>query len=164
MYTCGIFFLLMLIPGAGDELQGIKKGVIELSDALLINKADGENEIAAKRAQTEYNHALHYLMPATKGWETRAHLCSALTGTGIPEVWKIILKFVDVTKASNTFEKRRNEQMIEWLHNMIEESIKEKFYSNPKVKEQLPVLKKDILSGRKLPPEAVEILLRLAVQ
>src|SRR5690606_8431465 len=81
------FFLLVLIPGAGDELQGIKKGVVELADAIAINKADGDNKIRAEAARAEYNRALHYLSPASGGWHARAYTCSAVTGEGIATLW-----------------------------------------------------------------------------
>ena len=81
------FFLLLMLSGAGDELQGIKKGVMELADALLINKADGDNKAKAEVAREEYNRALHYLLPATEGWTTQAYTCSSLTGDGIADIW-----------------------------------------------------------------------------
>ena len=93
------FFLLVLITGAGDELQGIKKGIIEIADAIVINKADGGNKTKAQAARAEYNRALHYLAPATEGWRTRAYTTSALTGEGILEIWSVIQKFREQTTA-----------------------------------------------------------------
>jgi LAO/AO transport system kinase len=87
------FFLLLMIAGAGDELQGIKKGIMELADALLVNKADGDNKIRANAARADYNRALHYLAPATEGWYTKAYTCSSLNGEGIDAIWKVIGDF-----------------------------------------------------------------------
>ena len=153
------FFLLIMIAGAGDELQGIKRGVIEIADALLINKADGENKQKAEMAKTEFAHALHYLKPATEGWETPVETCSALTGNGIENVWEIIEKFVEFTKSSQIFEHRRKEQSIEWVHRLIEEELKNEFYNNEKVKAMLPGIKDDLLNGKILTIDAVKKLL-----
>lgn len=155
------FFLLVLIAGAGDELQGIKKGVIELADALLINKADGDNETKANIASAEYRNALHYLQPATKGWQTGSFTASAVTGKGVPEIWNVIKKFETLTKDSGVFEDRRKMQLLEWTFNMIEESLKEKFYNTAEIKHVIPTIKSEILNGSKLPTAAAEELLHL---
>lgn len=105
------FFLLVLIAGAGDELQGIKKGVIELADAILINKADGDNLKKANLARAEYTNALHYLKPATEGWETKAHTASALTGTGIEEIWEVVKKHENITLGNGVFDDRRKNKL-----------------------------------------------------
>jgi len=155
------FFLLVLIAGAGDELQGIKKGVIELADALLINKADGDNETKAKIARSEYRNALHYLHPATKGWKTDAYTISAVTGKGVTEIWDTIKKFEDMTIKSGIFEERRKAQLLEWTFSMIEDSLKESFYNRQNVKDIIPKIKTEILNGNKLPTAAAEELLKL---
>ena len=153
------FFLLVMITGAGDELQGIKRGVIEIADALLINKADGPNKIRAQAARKEYALALKYLAPATKGWKTKAYTASALTGEGIPAVWEVIKIFEKKTHASGVFEQRRKNQALEWVYAMIENHLKESFYANPQVRRQFPQLKEDVLSERLLPTAAAEKLL-----
>ena len=153
------FFLLIMIAGAGDELQGIKRGVIEIADALLINKADGENKQKAELAKTEFAHALHYLKPATEGWETPVKTCSALTGKGIEDVWQMISKYVELTKSSQKFEHRRKEQSVEWVHRLIEEELKNEFYNNENVKAILPGIKDDLLKGNILTIDAVKKLL-----
>ena len=154
------FFLLLMIAGAGDELQGIKKGVMELADALLINKADGDNVRKANRAKAEYSNALHYLQPATKGWVTEAYTCSALNGEGIPEIWKVIKKFEKITKQSGIFNKRRKEQALEWVFKMIENELVDNFYKNTVVKKSLKEYKEKILNARILPTVAAENLLK----
>ena len=141
------FFLLVLITGAGDELQGIKKGVVEIADAILINKADGENKIRAQSARAEYNRALHYLTPATAGWRTRAYTGSAVSGEGIDNIWSVIQAFQEKTNASGVFQARRREQTIAWLHTLIEEQLHTYFYSQPVVKEQLPLIEKAVMLG-----------------
>jgi len=154
------FFLLLMIAGAGDELQGIKKGVMELADALLINKADGDNVKKANKANAEYSNALHYLQPATKGWVTEAYTCSALKGKGIPEIWKVIKKFEKITKQSGIFIQRRREQALEWVFKMIENELIDNFYKNTVVKKSLKEYKEKILNERILPTVAAEYLLK----
>lgn len=155
------FFMLVNIAGAGDELQGIKKGVIELSDALIINKADGDNETRANIAKADFTNALHYLKPATKGWQTKAFTCSAISGKGIDEIWKVISKFVQLTKTNGVFEERRKDQLIEWTFSMIENELKRKFYDDNEVKNMIPEFKSEILKGNLLPTKAAEELLKL---
>lgn len=153
------FFLLIQIAGAGDELQGIKKGVIEISDAIVVNKADGDNKSKTLLAKTEYNNALHYLQPATKGWKTEAYTCSSITGEGIAEMWSVIKKFESITKSNNYFWERRKEQSIEWTFSMIENSLKEAFYSNPLIKAKMQEVKNSVWKGEILPSTAAEVLL-----
>lgn len=141
------FFLLVLITGAGDELQGIKKGVVEIADAILINKADGDNKIRAQSARAEYNRALHYLAPATEGWQTKAYTCSALTGEGVAEIWNVIRYFQATTGQSGVFEARRRKQTQEWLHTMIENQLKMFFFNHPTVQEALPKIEQAVVNG-----------------
>jgi LAO/AO transport system kinase len=152
------FFLLLLVPGAGDELQGIKKGVVEIADAILINKADGENKIRAEAARTEYNRALHYLTPATEGWRTRAYTGSALDGTGIDKIWELIESFREKTAASGALQTRRQAQLQAWLHTIIEEQLKRAFYEDTAVQTALPALETAVRQGT-LPPTAAALKL-----
>ncbi len=138
---------MLLVPGAGDELQGIKKGVVELADAILINKADGENRIRAQAARVEYNRALHYLTPATAGWRTRAYTGSALTGEGIERLWAVIERFRDATAASGVWRERRREQAREWLRSLLDEQLHEWFYGLTAVRQALPQMEQDVASG-----------------
>ena len=155
------FFLLVLIAGAGDELQGIKRGVMELCDAIFINKADGDNEKRALIAQTDYNNALHYLQPATKGWQPKAYIGSALTGKGIEELWRVIQEFEKQTKANGIFEERRKNQIVEWVFKMVENKLIDDFYNAEQIKTELPHIKSDILEGLLTPTLAAEKLLNI---
>lgn len=155
------FFLLVLIAGAGDELQGIKRGVMELCDAIFINKADGDNEKRAIIAQTDYNNALHYLQPATKGWQPKAYIGSALTGKGISELWNVILEFNQKTKSSGVFEERRKNQIVEWAFKMVENKLVDDFYYDEKIKKIIPEIKNEIIKGQLTPTLAAEKLLSI---
>lgn len=152
------FFLLLLVPGAGDELQGIKKGVVEIADAILINKADGENKIGAEAARTEYNRALHYLTPATEGWRPRAYTGSALTGTGVDKIWSVVELFQEKMTASGVWQTRREAQLQAWLHTVIAEQLKRDFYAQPTVQEALPNLETAVRQGT-LPPTTAALKL-----
>lgn len=141
------FFLLLLLAGAGDELQGFKKGIVELADALLINKADGDNIARARAAQADYNQALRYLTPATEGWQTRAYTGSALTGAGIAEIWGVVEEFRRQTVAGGVFEARRRAQRLDWVYTMIREALQSRFFNHPQVQAELPRIKAAVLSG-----------------
>ena len=142
------FFLLVLVPGAGDELQGIKKGVVELADAILVNKADGPNKIPAQAARIEYERALHYLQPASEGWQTVAMTASALTGDSIPSLWDKILEFFEAGVLSGATERRRRMQERDWVKSMVESVVLERFYSDPAVQACLPSLENDVMEGK----------------
>lgn len=157
------FFLLVLIAGAGDQLQGIKKGVMELADAIAINKADGHNKAKAEMARNEYAMALKYLAPATSGWETNAYTCSAITGEGINHLWDIIKKFQILTQKTNTFQQRRKQQAVQWMLSMIENVLNERFFSSPQIRDQLPRIKEQVLAGEILPTAAAQHLLSLYI-
>jgi len=116
-------FLLFALAGAGDELQGIKKGVAEIADAVLINKADGAGAQPAEMTRVEAERALHYLQPATPGWVTKAFTCSALSGEGVAEVWQVVEKFAEVTRASGAFDKRRRGQETAWMNDLVTEGL-----------------------------------------
>jgi LAO/AO transport system kinase len=141
------FFLLLLIPGAGDELQGIKKGVVELADAIIINKADGDNVRRAQVARDEYSRALHYLSPKTRGWQTEVHTASALKGEGIESIWNVIEKYQEITSANGFFEENRSKQAMQWLHSMLQEKLSGLFFNNKEVKKILPEIEKGVLDG-----------------
>jgi len=121
------FFLLLQISGGGDELQGIKKGVIELADAIVVNKADGDNKLRAQLAQVEYTKVLHFLHPFTPGWKPKALTCSALNSEGIKDVWELIEGFRDQLSKSGVFEERRREQNVDWFDSLLKSAVMERF-------------------------------------
>ena len=155
------FFLLVLISGAGDELQGIKKGVIELADAILINKADGDNIIQAEAAMSQYNNALHYLANATPGWKTQAYTCSAIENKGIENIWAVINEFVNYTKNTKIFEDRRLVQTKSWFDSLLNEEILYRFYNNEKVTTALNKVVSQIMNNEITPVVGVKKIISL---
>ena len=142
------FFLVLMIAGAGDEMQGIKKGVIELADAIVINKADGDNRPRCVAARAEMRGVLHYLHRATEGWETPALLASSLTLEGIPEVWRMAQDYFARTRASGALDTRRRTQAVEWMHALIGESLRRRFYTSPTVSARLEAVEHAVAAGR----------------
>ena len=151
-------FLLILIAGAGDELQGIKKGVIELADAIFINKADGNNIFFAESAKSEYNNALNYIADATPGWKTKTETCSALKNIGIDNIWKTIIDFETYTKQNMIFYDRRKQQTIDWFEDMLKEEIINNFYKKKNTKTNIDNVINDILNNKITPVSAVKKL------
>jgi LAO/AO transport system kinase len=155
------FFLLLKIAGAGDELQGIKRGIIEMADAIVINKADGENIQNAKIAKSEFNRALHLYPPKESTWQPKVLTCSAIEHKGIIEIDALILTFLQLTKENNYFTKRRNEQNKYWLKATIEQQLKTNFYTNSNVKKQLAIEIQNLEKGLTTPFNAAKRLLEL---
>ncbi|WP_299334800.1 methylmalonyl Co-A mutase-associated GTPase MeaB [uncultured Psychroserpens sp.] len=155
------FFLLLKIAGAGDELQGIKRGIIEMADAIAINKADGENLKAAKLAKVEFNRALHLYPQKDSEWQPKVTLCSALKREGIDDLWALITDYMAHTKANNYFEHNRTEQNKFWLLQTIEERLKSDFFNQPKIKEELKAQLQLLEDGKTTPFVAAEYLLKL---
>lgn len=155
------FFMLLVLTGAGDELQGMKKGIMELADAVIINKADGANEVAAEKTRAEYNRILHFLQPATKGWETKALKCSSLKEIGISDIWELILNFERVTQKSGVFSDRRRLQMKEWIHSMIVDQLQISFFHDTRVKSILPKIENEVISGSRPVAAAVDELFKM---
>jgi len=154
------FFVLVQIAGAGDELQGIKKGVMELSDLIVVNKADGDNQTRALAARADYERILHYLQPATRGWTTPALACSAYTGQGIEQLWSTIERFRQETSASGVFSHRRRRQKRDWMHSLIEEHLKDLFYHHPAVARNLPTIQTKVENDSLPPTQAALQLIR----
>jgi LAO/AO transport system kinase len=155
------FFLVLMIAGAGDELQGIKKGILELVDALVINKADGDNIPKVQRAQHDYAAAMHFLRPATPSWTPPVLTCSALETTGIAAVWQTVLDHRKKLSETGELEEKRRRQALDWMWMLVEEGLKEKFYRNPNIKKLLPRIMRDIEKGLASPTEAAGELLKL---
>jgi LAO/AO transport system kinase len=131
------FFLLLLLPGAGDELQGIKRGIVEMADGIAVTKADGANISRAEQTKSAYENALH-LFPATdSGWITRVSFCSSITNSGIYEIWNGITEFTAFHKQKGFFDKRRSEQNSYWMYQAIENALKSKFFSNQELEQDL---------------------------
>ncbi|WP_221028887.1 methylmalonyl Co-A mutase-associated GTPase MeaB [Actomonas aquatica] len=149
-------FLVLMIAGAGDEMQGIKKGVIELADLLVINKADGDNVPRCIAAQAEMKRVLHYLQRPTEGWEPPAVLASALTGRGVDDVWRTTGEFFKTVTLTGGLQSRRRAQAVEWMHSLILESLKERFYARDDVKARLSAMENAVADGR-LPPLAAAL-------
>jgi len=148
-----------MLSTQGDELQGIKKGVIELADAIFVNKADGDNIPKAKAKRSELHSVLRFLQPATPGWKPVAGTCSAYTGEGIDYVWNTIERFCQSTQDSGGFTRRRQKQEIEWMHALIEEGLKAHFFAQPLVRQRLPELEAAIKAGEATVAASVENLL-----
>lgn len=154
------FFMLVVLTGAGDDLQGIKKGIMELADAIVVNKADGDNLERAKVTQGEYERMVEFIRPATEGWKTHAYRCSALQKTGLLELWAVMREFEKVTKKSGAFENRRQRQIIAWVKTMIDEHLHNLFYEDPVIKGRLPEVRAAVLAGVVSPSQAVAELIR----
>ena len=147
------FFLVLMLAGAGDELQGIKKGFLELADALAINKADGDNMERARIAQRDYETALHLVRPASPNWSPPVLMCSARERTGIEAIWAVVLKHRDVMTASGELEQRRRGQSLAWMWSLVEEGLRDRFNHHSEVQRHLPQLERQVESGQ-LPPTA----------
>jgi LAO/AO transport system kinase len=131
------FFLLLQIAGAGDELQGIKRGIMEMADLVAVNKADGDNLKKARLAKAEISRALHFFPAKESGWEPKAIICSALTREGIPEIWKTVADCLDLAQANGYFNHRRELQQQYWMRESINESLLAHFYNDPEISEML---------------------------
>ena len=150
------FFLLLMLSGAGDELQGIKKGIMEMADMLVINKADGDNIQKSQIAKRQYENALHIFPESASGWTPVVTTASALKNIGIPEVWEKMLEFKKLVHGNGYFKKNRREQQIQWMYNNIHEDLKQLFYGSDHIAEHLDVLEKDIIQDKISPVKAAE--------
>jgi LAO/AO transport system kinase len=150
------FFLVLMLPGAGDELQGLKKGVIEIADMIAINKADGDNIKRAQAAAAEYRAALHILNPRSQSWSPPVVTYSALTGVGIAELWDSILDHRERMGKAGELDARRREQQVKWMWAMLEERVFARLKSNPALRAKLPRIEAAVAAGRMSPALAVE--------
>ncbi len=141
------FFLLLMLAGAGDELQGIKRGIMEMADLIIITKADGANKQIAENARMSYQNALHLFPKKTSGWAPQVHTCSARTNTGINEVWEIIMEYIEFTKKTGYFESFRIEQAVVRMHSTIMEYLYNSFYNKDDVKEMVTLVEQQLHEG-----------------
>jgi len=150
------FFLALMLPGAGDELQGLKKGLVELADMIAINKADGDNLARAKAAAAEYRAALHILTPRLAEWKPPVVTYSALTGAGIAELWEHVLDHHRRLSATGAFAARRREQEVKWMWALLEDRLRSRLATDPKLKAKLPALERAVAEGTLSPALAVD--------
>jgi len=142
------FFLLLMLAGAGDELQGIKKGIMEMADAVVITKADGDNIKSATNAQAEYQHALHLLPPSSTGWKKEVLTCSALQNRGIEEIWKLIVRFHTQSLSSGNFKENRVQQNVKWFQEYLDQLLRMDIQRLATVKNELTHLEKQVASQK----------------
>jgi LAO/AO transport system kinase len=155
------FFLLLMLAGAGDELQGMKRGIIEMLDGMAINKADGDNRQKAERARVEFASALHLFPAPADGWTPRVLTCSALTGEGIPEIWAIVLEHRRQMEDSGHFAARRSRQALEWMRELVALGLEDAFLHDSAIAARLPALEEAVRLGCATPFAASRELLRL---
>jgi len=153
------FFLLLMLAGAGDEIQGIKKGILEIADAVAINKADTHNIQKAQEARQEYEKALNLLRPSSPIWRPPVLTCSAVELTGIDEIWETVLKHRRQLMATDEFNQNRKKQAIDWLWSLVEDGLKDRFYQNQGIMTQLPRVLKAVETGEMAPSAAADKLL-----
>lgn len=134
------FFLLLMLGGAGDELQGIKRGIMEMADAIAITKSDGDNVMKTKIAKAEYENALHLFPPSASGWIPRVSVCSAIEHSGMEEIWNTIQEYIQLTRNKGYFHQKRIDQSKYWMYESVEQRIKEAFFQHPEIQKLLPDL------------------------
>ena len=154
-------FLLLIAPGGGDELQGIKKGIVELADLVIVNKADGDLLPAAERANRDYAAALHLLRVQSKNWHPKTLLCSSIHGSGISEAWRIVDAFKQIQATTNALTTLRKQQAIVWMWDEIYESLIDKLKSSPTVKKLIPDMEIDVQDGKITPSKAAREILNI---
>lgn len=153
------FFLLLMLAGAGDELQGIKKGIMEMADLVVINKADGDNVRKSELARRQYENALHIFPEQDSGWKPLVRTASAIENKGISEVWEQILRYKQLVYDNGYFQKNRKEQQVRWMYDNIDEGLKRLFYRSPGIREQLRSMEEKISASEISPVEAAESIL-----
>lgn len=152
-------FLLLMLAGAGDELQGIKRGIMEMADLIAINKAEGDNKPASDRAKREYENALSLFPKSESGYSTKVLTCSALNSFGIYEMWQEIEGFIHHSKSTGYFDRNRKDQSLYWLHESVQRELKSAFYSNEKITRQLAAIEESVKKGALSPTKAAKQLL-----
>lgn len=152
------FFLLLLLPNAGDELQGIKRGIMEMADWILVNKSEGESRKRALLTQAQCNNALHFFPAKASSWTPKAALCSALQGDGVGDFWSVVEDFYAQMRASGYLQRLHKEQTEYWLQQSIEQRLRQLFFAHPQVAALLPQLRQSVVEGRRSPFRAADEL------
>ena len=155
------FFLVLLLAGGGDDLQGIKKGIIEIADMIAINKADGDNKIRAERAAQEYRNALHILTPRDAVWQPPVMTVSGLENSGLDQLWGHIAEHRRKMTAAGEFSSRRQRQAVSWMRDMLEDRLMGALLAHPAVAAELPILRQKVGSGQMLPTVAVDQIMAM---
>lgn len=158
------FFLLLMLAGAGDELQGIKKGIMEMADTLAITKADGDNRKKATEAKADYEHALHLFRPDESTWTPRVLTCSALQNEGIDEVWKVIQEFEKKLKANGYFENKRQQQQVDWMHECFNDLVRSEIQQSESLRNLSAAVQAEVLNKALTPQQAAQKLLNEFIQ
>lgn len=154
------FFLLLMLAGAGDELQGIKKGIMEMADALVITKADGENKTNSQQAKREYQNALHLFPPAENGWAPKVLTSSAVTGEGLTAVWELVGSYFEHMEEGNRLDALRQSQNISWMHDTLSSQLLHEFYKRPEIAALIKKLENEVGEGRLSPVAAAHQLIK----
>ena len=154
------FFLLLMLPNAGDELQGIKKGIMEMADVVVINKADGDYQAAARQARAQYGQALRLFPPAASGWRPDVLTCSALHDEGLDRVWDNLQRYQAHTQANGYWQQRRQQQAIQWMEETIQHLLDQAFHHDPAIRAQMPAIHQAVAQGTQSPTQAAEQLVQ----
>jgi LAO/AO transport system kinase len=158
------FFLLLLQPGAGDELQGIKRGIVEMADLLAVNKADGPAFKLAQKTRQAYKNAIHLMSAKANRWPVQVVSCSALEEKGLSEIWQLILDFRTFAFEQGLWEKTRQAQAQHWLHQSLTENLGQLFYQHPAVQQKLPQMEQSVRHGELSPFRAAKTLIRIFIE
>ena len=161
VHSMVVFFQLIQLAGTGDELQGIKRGIMEMADGIIINKADGNNVEKAQLAATHFRNALHLFPAPESGWTPQVLTYSGFYNIGVKEIWDMVYAYIDFVRKNGYFEHRRNEQAKYWMYETINEHLRDSFYQNPEITSLLPLQEKDVLEGRATSFSAARKLLEM---
>ena len=153
------FFLLLMLAGAGDELQGIKRGIVEMADSIAINKADGDNISRVNKAKSEMSNAMHLYPPTPSGWQPKVLTCSAINNTGIDDIWDTIIEYKNYTNKNGFFTSNRNEQSKYWMHQTIHEKLKSDFYNSKTITGTIKQMEKDVINNKISSFQAAKLLI-----
>lgn len=161
VYSMVDFFLVLMLAGAGDELQGIKRGILEMADLIAVNKSDGDNVEATKRAKQEYQNALSLFPDQPSGWKPVVKTCSSLDGTGLEQIWEEVKNYITFTRENGHFENHRKEQTIDWMYENIHYRLQDTFYKHPAIKKRLMAIENKVAEGTLSSFKAASELIKL---